>query len=98
MNKSEMQDRIIEVLQDIFSQGTFVVETYNEGLLVELMAMNGTAIKNYENPRVDYNHVVELDDFNWSKCDVCGRDKSCITITNNKMQYTCEYKCKNTTL
>lgn len=63
MNKSQIQDKIIEVVQSIFSQGTFIVETYNEGLLVELMELNGTPISNIEaNYRKDYNHLKDMNE------------------------------------
>ena len=55
------EKEIIKVVQNIFSQGTFKVETYNEGLLVELMELNNTPIKNIEkNYRDRFNH---LEDF-----------------------------------
>jgi len=53
-----IKKQIIEVIQKIFSQGTFVVETFNEGLLVELMELNNTPITNIEaNGRKDFNHI-----------------------------------------
>jgi len=55
LTKTQLQDEIAKVIQSIFSQGTFSVETFNEGLLVELMEANGTPIKNIQN-----NHRREL--------------------------------------
>lgn len=54
----DKEKQIIEVVQRIFSQGTFRVETFNEGLLVELMELNGTPITNIEaNGRAEFNHI-----------------------------------------
>lgn len=48
----DVKDEIIRVVKEIFSNGTFCVETVNENALVGLMAENGTPITDIlNNPR-----------------------------------------------
>ena len=39
-------EEIIGIIRSILSQGTMVVETFNEAVLVQLMARRGTPIEN----------------------------------------------------
>jgi hypothetical protein len=58
MTDKSQDDQIISIVKSIFSQGTFVVETFNESVLVRLMELRGTPIENIENsyrdPDVDH--------------------------------------------
>lgn len=44
-NKKQRKDEIIKLVQTIMGNGTMVVETINEAVLVKLMELNGTPIK-----------------------------------------------------
>jgi hypothetical protein len=83
---NEIKDKIIEVVRDIFSQGTFVVETYSEQILVELMQANNTPITNYK----DYR-----DDFEFKICEVCGEVKSSLNQEGGKIFYSCLTNCQS---
>ena len=44
-------EEIINILQSILSNGSMVVETFNESVLVKLMELRGTPLENYDSHR-----------------------------------------------
>lgn len=44
-------EEIIDIVRSIMSQGTMVVETFNEGVLAALMEKRGTPLMGYDSRR-----------------------------------------------
>lgn len=58
-------EEIINILNSILSNADFTVETINESILVKLMELRGTPIKNYKTVR-----NIEQDFNNWNRTKI----------------------------